>query len=101
MRGLSKPKSMPEAAPILIQLKQCCENKWLSMAHVNEVTDDMQKRSRNMSILQTSRPQALLGNSRVVLQQVWMALHRNAQQQEAVAMIPRARRLSCPAASHS
>ena len=30
MRGLPKPGSMSEAAPILIPLKQWCEKKWVS-----------------------------------------------------------------------
>ena len=47
MRGLPKPGSMSEAAPILIQLKQWCEKKWVSMTDFKAVTltDDMQKRS--------------------------------------------------------
>ena len=31
MRGLPKPGSMSEAVPILFQLKQWCEKKWVSM----------------------------------------------------------------------
>lgn len=41
MRGLPKTGSMSEAAPILIQLKQWCEKKWVSVAHFKTVTDDM------------------------------------------------------------
>jgi hypothetical protein len=41
MRGLPKPGSMSEAAPIFIQLKQWCEKKW--------VNDDTFKQAFNLS----------------------------------------------------
>jgi len=53
MRGLPKPGSMSEAAPILIQLKQWQE-KTLEMGEHDRARgsdDDIQERIQNMSIL--------------------------------------------------
>ena len=41
--------------------------------------------------------QALLGNSRVILQQLWMILHRNAQQHEAVQHDSKGKQVVVPA----
>ena len=61
MRGPPKPEPMSGAAPILIQLKQGCGNKLVSMAHFKAVTENMQKRIRNVSILQTCPPSSPAG----------------------------------------
>ena len=63
MRGLPKPGSMSEAAPILIQLKQWQE-KTLEMGEHDRAQgsdDDIQKRIQNMSILQTCPPSSTAG----------------------------------------
>ena len=52
MRELPNLGSMSETAPILIQLKQWCEKKWVSVSQFKTVTEEMQKRIQNMSILQ-------------------------------------------------
>ena len=54
IRELPNPGSMSETAQILIQLKQWCEKKWVSVprSQFKTVTEDMQKRIQNMSILQ-------------------------------------------------
>jgi hypothetical protein len=53
MRGLPKPGSMSEAAPILIQLKQWQEKTLEMVEHdrAQDSDDDIQKRIQNMSIL--------------------------------------------------
>jgi hypothetical protein len=61
MRGLPKLESMPEAAPILIQVKQWCDNKSVIMEHFKAVTDDKQTRIQNMLILQTCPPSSTAG----------------------------------------
>jgi len=38
MRGLPNPGSMSETAPILIQLKQWQEKKWVNMTEFKSVT---------------------------------------------------------------
>ena len=52
---------MSETAPILIQVKQWCDNKWVIMEHFKTVTDDMQTRIQNMLILQTCPPSNTVG----------------------------------------
>ncbi len=52
IRELPNPGSMSETAQILIQLKQWCEKKWVSVSQFKTVTEDMQKRIQNMLILQ-------------------------------------------------
>jgi hypothetical protein len=44
---------MSEAAPILIHLKQWCEKKWVSLAHLKEVTDDKQTLEKNSKEFKT------------------------------------------------
>ena len=43
MRGLPKTGSMSETVPILIQLEEWFDNKWVDMEHLKTVTDHMQK----------------------------------------------------------
>jgi hypothetical protein len=40
---------MSEAAPIHVQVKQWCEEKWVNMTDFKAVKIDMQRRTRNMS----------------------------------------------------
>jgi hypothetical protein len=63
MRGLPKATSMSETAPILVQLKQWYDNKWVNMEHFKTVPDHMQTRIQNqdMLILQSHPPSSTAG----------------------------------------
>ena len=59
MRGPPKPESMSGAAPILIQLKQWRGNKCVRWQIA--LAENMQKKIRNVSILQTCPPSSTAG----------------------------------------
>ena len=64
-----------------------CAKEWVSVKVQDSERVTCRKEFKTCRSCRLARTQALLGNSRVVLQQLWMTLH--AQQHEAVPVIPR------------
>ena len=63
-----------------------CDKEWVSVTVQDSERMTCRKEFKTCRSCRLARTQALLGNSQVVLQQLWMTLH--AQQHEAVPVIP-------------